>query len=486
MVNDVDIENMELVEPNPASIIASLRSIGYSLETAIADLIDNSITANAKTIDIDSPFNGTNSKIYIMDDGCGMSEKTLVEAMRLGSTSPYVQRSKKDLGRFGLGLKTATFSQCRKFSVVTKHEGVISTRCWDLDLIVETNKWCLLKSVDPEYIERLNKLESGTLIVWEKLDRVISDKDTKADANFNHKKNILRQHLSLTFHRFIESQHLCINIGGVPVEAWNPFLPFADSAWKKELPETKLCKGTVVVKGYVMPHRNYFTEAEYKNAGFRKGWTAMQGFYIYRGDRLLTAGGWLGLKPDGTAMQQEHHYDLGRICIDITNGCDADWDIDIKKSKATPPDYLREILGQIARKIRHMAYETYSYRGAQKPRSLKEGKTYIPLWNTGQERNGKLFYSLNMTHPYIKSIVDELDDEQSQRVKRLLKLIAETLPAENIGFESSKSDSKRISSPYEDAPSELDAVKKEIIQCCMAKGMSQEEAEEQAEYILNL
>lgn len=88
-----------------------------------------------------------------------------------------------------------------------------------------------------------------------------------------------------------------------------------------------------------MPHRNYFTDKEYKDAGFRRGWTVMQGFYIYRGERLLTAGGWLGLKPDGTTM---HHYDLGRICVDITNDDDFDWDIDIKKSKATPQTICEE------------------------------------------------------------------------------------------------------------------------------------------------
>ena len=130
---DEILEDIEYVDPSPASVVESLRSIGYSLETAIADLIDNSITANCTQIDIDSPFNGTDTKIFILDNGDGMTEERLVEAMRLGSTSPSVQRSEKDLGRFGLGLKTATFSQCKKLTVVTKKGGFVSARCWDLD-----------------------------------------------------------------------------------------------------------------------------------------------------------------------------------------------------------------------------------------------------------------------------------------------------------------------------------------------------------------
>lgn len=214
-MKDLFEEEIELLEPNPASIIESLRSIGYTMETAIADLIDNSITANAKTINIDSPFEGANTKIFILDDGDGMSEEKLVEAMRLGSSSASQKRSPRDLGRFGLGLKTATFSQCKRLTVVTKHKGNIAARCWDLDRIIKTNKWCLLKYAEDEYLKRLQDMKSGTLIVWEKLDRIISEKDSKAENNFNNKKNILRRHLSLTFHRFIENGKLTINIGEI-------------------------------------------------------------------------------------------------------------------------------------------------------------------------------------------------------------------------------------------------------------------------------
>lgn len=244
-----EIENLEYLEPNPGAMVESLRSIGYTLETAVADLIDNSITAKASRIDIDSSFQGSDTKIYILDNGEGMSEVRLVEAMRLGSFSPSLKRKRKDLGRFGLGLKTATFSQCKRLSVITKHEGKISARCWDLDFIIKHNKWCLLKDAPQAYIDKVSTLPSGTLVVWEKLDRIISDKDAKAEKNFNNKKGILRRHLSLVFHRFIEDGRLEIHIGGVPVEPWNPFLPHMNSSLKKELPPTSLYGGNVVIKG---------------------------------------------------------------------------------------------------------------------------------------------------------------------------------------------------------------------------------------------
>ena len=178
------------------------------METAIADLIDNSITAGASLICIDSPYNGVDTKLFLLDNGSGMNEETLKNAMKLGSYSPALQRSKKDLGRFGLGLKTASFSQCKRLTVVTKQNDSIYARVWDLDHIIETNTWCLIKTAPQEYIDRLKEFESGTLVVWEKLDRVISSKDIKAEINFNNKKGILRRHLSLTFHRFIEKNRI--------------------------------------------------------------------------------------------------------------------------------------------------------------------------------------------------------------------------------------------------------------------------------------
>lgn len=134
-----------------------------------------------------------------------------------------------------------------------------------------------------------------------------------------------------------------------------------------------------------------------------------------------------------------------------------------------------------------MAYETYSYRGTQKQLIRKKGRQYIPLWNSVSERNGKLFYSVNIGHPFIQTVLESLDEKNAKRVRQLIRLLAETLPAESIGFEASKSNTKRMSAPYETDPSEYEDIKSQLLSSLMnKKNMSKEEAEEQIEFILNL
>lgn len=176
--------NYEEVPPRADAMIASMRAMGYDLPTAIADLIDNSISAKAGQIRIDYHWSGPDSWIRILDDGVGMTEKRLKEAMRLGSQSPDEERSPEDLGRFGLGLKTASFSQCRILTVHTKTpEGEISTRCWDLDHVEQSKKWELGTSVSDDTAKLLSPLDDishGTIVLWQKLDRVI-DNSTESD-----------------------------------------------------------------------------------------------------------------------------------------------------------------------------------------------------------------------------------------------------------------------------------------------------------------
>ncbi len=476
----------DIQQPEAAAITESLRSIGYSIETAIADLIDNSITAGASEISIFGEYKGDNTALYILDNGVGMSEEILWRAMRLGSSSPSESREKNDLGRFGLGLKTASFSQCRKFSVISKHNGKISGRYWDLDIINSTNEWRLRKDIDRNYCDILTGFEHGTLIVWEKLDRVISDKDKDAEKRFNSKKNSIKKHLGITFHRFIESGRLCIKVGGVSVSAWNPFLPDMDFSIKKEIPAVEACSGTIKIKGWVMPHKMYFSEREYKSAGYNKGWTNMQGFYIYRANRLLVAGGWLGLTINGQPIRQEHHYDLARICVDISNEHDFDWDIDIKKSKAIPPDYLVKSLESVAQQTRRLAYETYVFRGVPQKTKTSTGKNVIPLWSTAQERNKKLFYSINCDFPLVKDLLLGLDSDKATKLKELLKLLAETIPVHNVDFHVSNQDQKEFSSPYENCPDEMKLMYNKLVNCYIAQGFNRTDAEEQTKILLQL
>ena len=480
------MSNYEIINPKASSIVSSLRSIGYSIETAIADLIDNSITAQAKTIEINSVFEGESTKVMILDDGLGMSEDTLIEAMRLGSKSPNEEREITDLGRFGLGLKTASFSQCKKLIVVSKHNGIVNSRTWDLDVIERTNEWILSSELPQEYKEKLEKMEHGTLVVWEKLDRIISANDRNAERNFTSKMSTVRSHLGLVFHRFIEKEKLQISIGGGVVLPWNPFLPYADPAKKKEIQEEKSAHGNVVIRGWVMPHRDYFqSEKEYREAGYERGWTQMQGFYIYRADRLLLAGGWLGLKSNGVKMKQERFYDLARISIDISNGYDFDWDIDIKKSKAAPPDYLRETLTNYAKYVRKEAYESYNHRAKFQTRRQRDGNKLVPLWSQGIERNNKLCFKINSDNFFIKEFAKSLNQEQTIGFNKILRLLSETIPIDSYSFQLADHGDIEQDTPF--GGNEDDPIVKDLIDEVMKKqGCSHEEAKEQILILLKI
>ena len=152
-----DIRNQSIVPPDPALVLESLRSIGYSLETAVADIIDNSISAGARHIHFDTVSDG--EYIMISDDGRGMSESELINALKLGSADPLEDRNVSDLGRFGLGLKLASLSHCRKLTVASKSaDSPVSIRQWDLDVIRNSGEWVLLEPDISDYPRIKEKL----------------------------------------------------------------------------------------------------------------------------------------------------------------------------------------------------------------------------------------------------------------------------------------------------------------------------------------
>jgi hypothetical protein len=232
----IDYENCP---PNADSMIQSMRAFGYDLKMAVADVIDNSISAGAKNVWVIQNWGGSNSYISILDDGSGMDETTLFEAMRLGSRNPLDERESNDLGRYGLGLKTASFSQCRLLSVRSKtKDGKISTRCWDLDYINKVKNWNLLKTISEEtekLLKPLENVESGTIVLWGKLDRVVEVEDAddvQGKNDFLRKIQNVQKYLEMVFHRFIEFGKLNIficnpdNFGDVytRLKPWDPFL----------------------------------------------------------------------------------------------------------------------------------------------------------------------------------------------------------------------------------------------------------------------
>lgn len=418
--------------PEASSMIETFRSIGYNIETAIADIIDNSISANAKNVWVNFEWLGSKTWLSIKDDGFGMNDSELIQAMRPGSKNPLQDRESRDLGRFGLGLKTASFSQARKLTVISKKSDYNSVYwTWDLDFVNQTGKWELIKYLPDEKFEKhLSDLVSGTIVIWNDIDRVV--KNFKQDDNKTLDKFLLimeqvKKHLSMVFHKFMESGKINIYFQDQKIEPWDPFL--LDEPSTQIFPEEKIQNGLVKIEGYVLPHKSKISEEKYKQAEGAKGWNEQQGFYIYRNERLLLAGDWLGL------FRKEEHYKLTRIQIELPNTLDAEWQIDIKKSVARPPLIFREQIKAYAMKVRTQAVEVYRHKG----RNVKPivGQKFVPLW-IDHKRGDKWFYKINREHPIIEKVKEEARNEPNKAIEKLIKFIEETIPTKSIFIKESE------------------------------------------------
>jgi hypothetical protein len=422
-----------IAEPRAGALMESLRAFGYAFATAIADLIDNSVAAGATRIEIHAQWAGTDSYVSIADDGQGMSEETLVEAMRLGTQGPNAVRDPSDLGRFGLGLKTASLSQCRRLTVRSKEAaGTPSAAQWDIDHVITADEWQLLRPSDAETDARLAILggDAGTTVLWEHLDRLVGEADEDdqgAEKRFLAHLRELEAHLAMVFHRFLaRPKRLEILLNGIAIESWDPFLLDEDATQRLGEDRLPYDGETVTVRPYCLPHVSKLSAATHARAAGPKGWNAQQGFYVYRNMRLLVAGGWLGL-----GMKSEEHYKLARIQVDIPTVLDAAWQIDVRKSIARPPGPLREDLQRIANLARRSAAEIYRHRG----RVLVEthAKSHVLLWNRFV-RHGKVGYRVNREHPLVKAVARHAPDAADD-VEALLRFVEETIPAPVIAIE---------------------------------------------------
>jgi hypothetical protein len=457
-----------LLIPKPEALVESMRAFGYELETAVADLIDNSLTAFARNIWIDFLWDGENSSVRIQDDGMGMDRNTVINAMRLGSVSPVKKRASHDLGRFGLGLKTASFSQCRRLSVRTQAaKKTMSTWTWDLDHIASTDKWMLIEgcSKEEELLFGERKIRKhGTIVLWTSLDRITSC--TNVDDENDHQNYLQRaekvcNYIGMVFHRFIE-EGIAFFVNGIAVEAWDPFMEHNPSTQK--LTEETLTSG-IVVTPFVLPHYSKLNQRSHEAAGGIRGWNEHQGFFIYRNKRMLVAGHWLGF------FIKEDHYKLARIRVDIPNHLDAEWGIDVKKSKAVPPDYLKKQLRQIADKTRKKAVEIYRFRGAKLTPKGTQGVVFV--WEK-KVQHGKVSYEINRKHPVVELVLKKSNSRQS--VTRMLRMIEETIPVPLINITNSESPDT-AAQPFEtDRKTEILLIAEEAFESLRASGLTKQES----------
>ncbi|MHB8267467.1 ATP-binding protein [Bradyrhizobium sp.] len=414
--------------PKASLLIESMRDVGYSLETALADIIDNSITAKASTIEIITDPGQSELRIGILDNGLGMTEDELFAAMRLGSRNPLEQRSVLDLGRFGLGLKTASFSQCRKVTVLTRIDGKTSVAVWDLEFVADTNDWLVQIPDDLVNVPWADRLgASGTLVIWEKLDRVVEPDGTeKGLTHFVRRMDEAREHLELVFHRFLSGERslkkVAILLNNRALEPYDPFHSLHPATTVEPLtPEIiKVGDQEVTIQTFTLPHHRKVTPQEWDRYAGRAGYLKNQGFYVYRQKRLIIHGTWFGL------TRQNELTKLTRVRIDMPNGLDAEWKIDVKKASAQPPYQVRERLRRIIETIGATSKRVYTSRG----RTLVTDSR-LPVWNRVQDKN-EIFYRINSDHPVLADFRDRLTDDLKRDFSKVVELFGSALPMDAL------------------------------------------------------
>ena len=427
--------------PRASAMLESLRGLGYSTAAALADIIDNSISAGATTVDIQFNWKGNASNIYILDNGSGMSDGELESALTLGDKNPLDARSAHDLGRFGMGLKTASFSQCKRLTVASKKDGLVSCLRWDLDMLTANPDmgWVLIEgpAADSEDLpSKLTSLDHGTIVIWEVLDRIVTEGFTVDDFLQLMEENVER-HLAMVFHRLLEGNHprLRLNLNGRKIEPWDPLLSgHPAKPWTSPAQRHRTSCGEIEVQCHVLPHRDRLTDREYEINGGPAGWNAQQGFYVYRNQRLLVAGGWLGLGQPRAWNREEPHR-LARIRLDIPNTADADWKIDVKKSVARPPVALRSWLTSMATDTRERARRVFAYRGS--PTTTTAGAPIEQAWKVDRTSKG-IRYRIDESHPSIAAVLDAAPANQRDLILSMLRVIEETVPVQKIWLDTAE------------------------------------------------
>jgi hypothetical protein len=423
--------------PRASAMIEALRGLGYTAATALADIIDNSLAAGSDQVDIQFSWAGTASTITVLDNGVGMDEKELDLAMRLGEKSPLDSRGAHDLGRFGLGLKTASFSQCRRLTVASRKDGETHCLRWDLDVLAASadGGWHLLEGAAPGSESRLATLDAGrgTLVLWENLDRIVTPGFGEQD--FLDLIDRVEQHLAMVFHRFLAGAkpRLRLGINGRSVAPWEPFLISHPATWSSPVERIAAGDRAVDAQCHVLPHKDRLDERQHELAAGPNGWTAQQGFYVYRNQRLLVAGSWLGLGK-GRSWTKEEAYRLARIRLDIPNSADTEWKIDIRKSMARPPVAMRERLIRLAEDTRERARRVFAHRG--QPIRTGKGDPLVHAW-VAEHFKGGVRYRIDREHPAVKAVLDEAG-ELAPQIRAMLRVVEETIPVQRIWLDTTE------------------------------------------------
>lgn len=434
----------ELLLPFAPILVESTRSIGYSFETALADIIDNSIGKDATEIEINFDSNYP-QYIAVIDNATGMSNEELVSAMRYGSRSSLDQRDAKDLGRFGLGLKTASLSQCRKLTVISKQNGHLNAAQWDLDYINEVGDWALKRYAKDEISElrfaaELDKFESGTIVLWENFDRMLGGAANQRKV-FDEKMSIAQRHVALVFHRFLSDEmgvhRVKIQFNSMRVAPIDPFLSSHPATQPLSEQTLKVANETIKVKPYILPHASKLSQKDKKHLGDLGDLRQNQGFYVYRNRRLIIWGTWFRLIKQGELNK------LARVRVDIPNSLDSIWEIDIKKSTASLPDVIKKNLVSIVEQSVGRSERVYQYRGRR-----VNNDDLQHIWNTVDNR-GSFQYQINRELPLYRQLESCLDEKGLHYLDSFITSIEDAFPYGDVYYRMAKNENSAQSASLE-------------------------------------
>lgn len=374
--------------PGARRLIMSLRNMGYDFAQAVADVVDNSIEADASLVAIDIEFDGDDSWVRIADNGKGMNAEQLREAMRYGAERNY---SENDLGKFGLGLKTASMSQCQCLSVASRwnrDRADIAAYSWDLDHIEKTNRWEILpidrNSLGPAIRQPL-KDTIGTVVLWRRLDRILGFKHPYGENARKRLSQMCRDleiHLAMVFHRFLSGEvarkRMRILVNGNEVKPWDAFCLSEIKTKKLQVVNLQVehegVRGEVRLQPFILPHQDDFSSPDaFRQATGPANWNQQQGFYIYRADRMIQSGGWSNLRA------ADEHTKLARVAVSFSPILDEAFKINVAKMRVQMPIQIRDAVREAVGPVIKLAREVYDRKSmATRPTSAS-----IPASNRG-------------------------------------------------------------------------------------------------------
>jgi len=427
------------INPRADMLMGSMRSIGYSFEAAVADIIDNSISAKANTIRILFPSTPLDDlAVGIVDDGIGMSKETLIEAMRYGSTASENIRDENDLGRFGLGLKSASLSQCKILTVVSFFNGQMSAFSWDYDYILEKKKWIAKELNQSEisalpYYQIFASQKKGTLVLWQNFDTLHKSSEGLVFNVLHDIKNKLDDYIGLIFHRFIISpKKLKISINNHRVKPQDPFLESnLKTTTKKErtiaIRDSLGIERLIAIKPFILPFVSDLSEADKKLMGGIENLRSRQGFYVYRNNRLIIWGTWFGMKPRAELTKN------ARIRVDIPNSLDDIWSINVTKQTASIPKRIQQQLKCTVIQALDISTTKQTHRGRKD--NIDDDRDYI--WQRFSDRNETFYYTINQESKLFKYVESQMSERDFGLLLMLLGEIEKNIPLQQMYVDKS-------------------------------------------------